>query len=132
MRCGTRARSAVSLAAGDGSCRIAVTDTGPGIPPEVRARLFTPFVTTKSRGTGLGLSTVKRLVEAHGGQIRRRLSSGGRDDSRHLVATADAVIAACRGVRLPGPLLDVCGFLTTLAMSDTETFVETGEKFPTP
>jgi PAS domain S-box-containing protein len=60
----------VSLVSGDGTCRIAVSDTGPGIPPEVRARLFTPFVTTKSRGTGLGLSTVKRLVEAHGGEIR--------------------------------------------------------------
>jgi two-component system sensor kinase FixL len=60
---------AVSLTAVDGSCRIAVADTGPGIPPEVRAKLFTPFVTTKSRGTGLGLSTVKRLVEAHGGAI---------------------------------------------------------------
>jgi two-component system sensor kinase FixL len=60
----------ISLEDQDGSCRIAVSDTGPGIPPEVRARLFTPFVTTKSRGTGLGLSTVKRLVEAHGGEIR--------------------------------------------------------------
>jgi signal transduction histidine kinase len=59
----------VSLAAEDGVCRIAVADTGPGIPPEIRARLFTPFVTTKSRGTGLGLSTVKRLVEAHAGTI---------------------------------------------------------------
>ena len=60
---------AVTLTAVDGGCRIAVADTGPGIPPEVRAKLFTPFVTTKSRGTGLGLSTVKRLVEAHGGTI---------------------------------------------------------------
>ena len=70
MRCGTQGAIRVSLAAEDASCRIAVSDTGPGIPPEVRARLFTPFVTTKSRGTGLGLSTVKRLVEAHGGEIR--------------------------------------------------------------
>jgi two-component system sensor kinase FixL len=59
----------VSLTTVDSSCRIAVSDTGPGISPEVRAKLFTPFVTTKSRGTGLGLSTVKRLVEAHGGEI---------------------------------------------------------------
>lgn len=51
-------------------CVVVVTDTGPGIPPEVRGRLFTPFVTTKSRGTGLGLSTVKRLIEAHQGSIR--------------------------------------------------------------
>jgi signal transduction histidine kinase len=51
-------------------CRVTIADSGPGIPPEVRSRLFTPFVTTKSRGTGLGLSTVKRLVEAHHGDIR--------------------------------------------------------------
>jgi len=60
---------AASLTAGDGCCRISIADTGPGISPEVRAKLFTPFVTTKSRGTGLGLSTVKRLIEAHGGTI---------------------------------------------------------------
>ena len=53
-----------------GMCQVVVTDTGPGIPPEIRTRLFTPFVTTKARGTGLGLSTVKRLVEAHHGEIR--------------------------------------------------------------
>jgi signal transduction histidine kinase len=68
---------AVSLAAVDGSCRITVADSGPGIAPEIRARLFTPFVTTKSRGTGLGLSTVKRLVEAHGGEIRVDCPSEG-------------------------------------------------------
>ncbi len=67
----------VSLAAEGGSCRIAIADSGPGIPPEVQARLFTPFVTTKSRGTGLGLSTVKRLVEAHGGEIRVDSPPGG-------------------------------------------------------
>jgi two-component system sensor histidine kinase AtoS len=50
-------------------CSIAVADTGPGIPPDVREKLFTPFFTTKARGTGLGLSTAKRLIEAHGGTI---------------------------------------------------------------
>jgi two-component system, LuxR family, sensor kinase FixL len=54
----------------DGSgCTIAVADTGPGIPGDVREKLFTPFFTTKARGTGLGLSTAKRLIEAHGGTI---------------------------------------------------------------
>ena len=45
------------------------SDSGPGIPADVRARIFTPFFTTKSRGSGLGLPTAKRLVEAHHGTI---------------------------------------------------------------
>ena len=48
---------------------LSVTDTGPGIPVELRARVFEPFYTTKSRGTGLGLPTAKRIVEAHGGTV---------------------------------------------------------------
>jgi PAS domain S-box-containing protein len=49
-----------------------VSDTGTGMPPEVRARIFEPFYTTKSegRGTGIGLSTVLRLVKAHHGFLR--------------------------------------------------------------
>jgi signal transduction histidine kinase len=46
-----------------------IADSGPGIPTEVRAKLFTPFVTTKVRGTGLGLATAKRFVEAHRGSL---------------------------------------------------------------
>jgi two-component system, LuxR family, sensor kinase FixL len=59
----------VTLESTDGVCRVAVRDGGPGIPPEVLGKLFTPFFTTKSRGTGLGLPTAKRIVEAHGGSI---------------------------------------------------------------
>jgi len=51
------------------TCAIAIADAGPGIPPEVRAKLFTPFFTTKARGTGLGLSTARRFVEAQGGSL---------------------------------------------------------------
>lgn len=61
----------------DGTCEVVLTDNGPGVPPEIRGRLFTPFVTTKSRGTGLGLSTVKRLVEAHHGDIRLQSPPSG-------------------------------------------------------
>ena len=50
-------------------CRVVITDSGPGIPPEIRPRLFTPFVTTKARGTGLGLSTVKSICAAHGAEV---------------------------------------------------------------
>jgi signal transduction histidine kinase len=39
------------------------------MPPEVREKLFRPFFTTKARGTGLGLSTAKRLIEAHAGTL---------------------------------------------------------------
>jgi two-component system sensor kinase FixL len=53
----------------DADAIVTVADGGPGIPAEARARLFTPFFTTKARGTGLGLSTAKRIVEAHGGTI---------------------------------------------------------------
>lgn len=67
----------VSLTTAEDAIEIAISDTGPGIPPDIRARLFTPFVTTKSRGTGLGLSTVKRLVEAHAGQIGVECPPGG-------------------------------------------------------
>jgi len=49
---------------------IDIVDSGPGIPPEVVERLFTPFFTTKARGTGLGLSTVRRIAQAHGGDVR--------------------------------------------------------------
>jgi signal transduction histidine kinase len=53
----------------DTRCQIAFIDGGPGIPPEIRDKIFTPFFTTKSRGSGLGLPTAKRLIEAHNGQI---------------------------------------------------------------
>jgi two-component system sensor kinase FixL len=58
-------------------CDIAITDSGPGIPPEARGKLFTPFFTTKARGTGLGLSIAKRLVEAHLGSISLDCPPGG-------------------------------------------------------
>jgi signal transduction histidine kinase len=48
---------------------VTVRDTGVGMTPEVQARIFDPFYTTKSRGTGLGLAIVHTLVEAHQGTI---------------------------------------------------------------
>ena len=46
-----------------------ICDTGPGIAPRIRDRLFEPFVSSKETGIGLGLSICKRLIEAHGGTI---------------------------------------------------------------
>jgi signal transduction histidine kinase len=57
------------LAVIDDVCRITIADSGPGIPADILDKIFTPFFTTKARGTGLGLPTAKRLIEAHGGRI---------------------------------------------------------------
>jgi PAS domain S-box-containing protein len=67
----------VSVEMVNGECRIAFEDSGPGIPPDIREKIFTPFFTTKSRGTGLGLPTAKRLIEAHRGTIEVRCPQGG-------------------------------------------------------
>jgi signal transduction histidine kinase len=56
---------------------IAVADTGPGLPEQVRAELFAPFMTTKRDGVGIGLSVCRTIVEAHGGRIRAEPNPGG-------------------------------------------------------
>jgi signal transduction histidine kinase len=54
---------------GAGRLRLCVTDTGAGIPPDVRPRLFEPYFTTRSTGTGLGLAIARRVIEEMGGTI---------------------------------------------------------------
>ena len=67
----------VTVTSANRVCRIEVADSGPGIPTDVREKLFTPFFTTKARGTGLGLPTAKRFLEAHGGTIAVDCPAGG-------------------------------------------------------
>jgi signal transduction histidine kinase len=63
-------RIRVSTSAADGRVELTVSDDGPGLSDEARAKLFTPYFTTKARGTGLGLAIVHRIVSDHGGEIR--------------------------------------------------------------
>jgi signal transduction histidine kinase len=70
---------AVTVAVGtrEGEATIEVSDDGPGLSAEARAHLFEPFFTTKPNGTGLGLPTSRRFVEAHGGAIDVGASTTG-------------------------------------------------------
>jgi|GEM_PF-3864210 len=56
--------------------RLRVTDNGLGIPAEALKKVFTPFFTSKTGGTGLGLAAVKKIVEAHRGQVRIKSEIG--------------------------------------------------------
>jgi signal transduction histidine kinase len=62
-------RVRVSLSRNDGRLEIIVDDDGPGISPELRAKVFQPYFTTKATGTGLGLSIVARRIEEMGGTM---------------------------------------------------------------
>ena len=57
--------------------QIDISDTGPGIPEEIRERLFDPFFTTDPKGTGLGLSITKQIITAHKGSIYSTSFPGG-------------------------------------------------------
>jgi signal transduction histidine kinase len=54
------------------SARVAVLDSGPGVPPELLARIFDPYFSTHDAGTGLGLPIARRIAEEHGGEIAAR------------------------------------------------------------
>jgi two-component system CheB/CheR fusion protein len=66
---GGKGRIDIAIDSADGRCRVSVADHGPGMPPDVRAKAFEAFFTTKHRGTGLGLPIARRIVEGHGGRI---------------------------------------------------------------
>jgi two-component system sensor kinase FixL len=66
---GPRELGIETVMVGDGAIQVSVSDSGAGLAPEVRAHLFQPFVTTKQKGMGLGLSICRTIIEAHGGKI---------------------------------------------------------------
>src|ERR1700744_370250 len=56
---------------------LSIADTGPGLPPELREKLFQPFVTTKATGMGVGLSICRFIIEAHGEKLQVADNDGG-------------------------------------------------------
>ena len=73
---GGELRIASSSDAPGKSVEVRVSDTGPGIPDEVRARIFEPFFTTKKTGTGLGLAVAYGIMERHQGELRVETARG--------------------------------------------------------
>jgi signal transduction histidine kinase len=84
-------RISLGLELRDGAVRVAIDDSGPGIPPEKRERLFRPFVSESGSGTGLGLAIAKELANALGGRIDLE-SEVGVGTRFELVLPAAAIV----------------------------------------
>ncbi|MEM1109137.1 MAG: ATP-binding protein [Planctomycetota bacterium] len=73
-------RTANSKSAGQDQLEIHVTDTGPGMPPEIIEKIFQPYFSSKRGGSGLGLPTTRRLIEEHGGLLSVHSEPGRGSD----------------------------------------------------
>jgi two-component system sensor histidine kinase AtoS len=78
-------------------CRVSISDSGPGLPPDTHDRIFEPFFTTKHRGTGLGLPITKRAIEQHGGAITVESAPGAGTTVRVRLPLTPAEVAAPTG-----------------------------------
>jgi signal transduction histidine kinase len=70
---------------------VVIRDTGPGIPPDIRERIFERFYTTKDDGIGLGLAIARSIVEAHGGTLRFDSTREGTTFICRLPIAADSL-----------------------------------------
>lgn len=74
-----------------GQIEVAVTDSGPGVAPEIINKVFDPFYTTKSGGLGMGLPISRTIIEAHGGRLWAEPAPGGRGTTfRFTLSQAEA------------------------------------------
>jgi signal transduction histidine kinase len=84
----------VSTSSEGGGVRLVVADTGPGIPEELRERIFDPFYTTKNEGTGLGLAVTRDIITRHQGSIEVHSTSSGTqmiiDFPAHVLAEPES------------------------------------------
>jgi two-component system sensor kinase FixL len=92
--CPRRELTVSAIAVGGGMVEIGIADTGPGLAPEVKARLFQPFVTTKASGMGVGLSVCRSIVEAHEGRIWTEENPGGGTVFRFTVLSVPEPVDA--------------------------------------
>ena len=83
MPWGTHFGIAVTASESGGSCRVEVENSGPGMAPEAAARAFEPFFTTREKGSGLGLSIVKKIVDLHEGRVT--IASGEEEGTRVVI-----------------------------------------------
>jgi signal transduction histidine kinase len=74
---GGHGRIDVAVHNGAGALTVTIADHGPGVPAELRQRVFEPYFTTKADGTGLGLALVRQTVETHGGTVGVSDTPGG-------------------------------------------------------
>lgn len=95
--------------------RISITDSGPGIPPDILPDIFEPYFTTKAEGTGLGLATSHAIVQEHGGSIsvRSKLGAGTTFEVRIPAVTFPAPAS---GLKITGSLKAYAGHI--LVMDD--------------
>jgi signal transduction histidine kinase len=100
MTGGGRLRVTVSRRGGD--CEIAVSDTGPGIPAEIRERIFDPYFSTKERGSGIGLALTMRAMQLHGGAVEVE-SEPGHGSTFRLLLPAEQVQALAAPGSAPRP-----------------------------
>jgi signal transduction histidine kinase len=66
----------VRTASKDDKCVVTITDNGPGIDPEAQSRIFEPYYSTKSKGTGLGLTNTQNIILNHNGHIALESEKG--------------------------------------------------------
>jgi two-component system sensor histidine kinase HydH len=90
----------------DGILSIEVSDTGTGIPGQDIERIFDPYFTSKSSGTGLGLTIVQKIIEAHGGTIRVT-SHPGRGTTMTILLPSDNQITEEASVMTAGKVEEI-------------------------
>ncbi len=86
---GVEGRILVAVSRRDDEIVILIDDEGPGMTPEVQERLWEPEFTTKRRGTGIGLTLVRRTVAAHGGEVTAQTAPGGGARFQVLLPAGD-------------------------------------------